>query len=182
MHPRAVCSRPSAADQSAEDEEDINCETSSLFLLAMCDKRQQELPGVARLVSCGGRCRWRGRCRCRSASAKEHHGSTMHPGMQRWSRRGLCEGRGWPPSIRLVLAPAWHRPGVSFCPQLQLMQPARGLGGSWGGCQALAAATGSFRAWKRNGCGVSFLPGMRAFALSQRLAERQAPKTKLFGL
>lgn len=38
----------------AEDDEDINCEISSLLVLAMCAMRQQELPGVLLAAPCAG--------------------------------------------------------------------------------------------------------------------------------
>lgn len=85
-----------------------------------------------------------------------------------WEQRDCAQRHGMatiqhPSSLPAGHHPGWHRSDASSCPACPRLQ-LRMLGGE--GCQAW-----TFRAWKRNGCGSSFLPGIRVFTLNQRLAK-----------
>lgn len=120
MQPSAVSSHHSAADRDAEDDKDINCETSSLLALATHGKRQQELLSVVKLAS------GRGRCRRRSASARERHGSaTRGPGCRAGPDGGCAKaGDGHHPARQS--SPAEHRPNLAEarCELLPRLPPA----------------------------------------------------------
>lgn len=180
--PRAVSSHPSAAD--AADDEDINCEISSLFVLATRGARQQELPGGAGLRAS----RLQGLVRGEDAGA-EVPGTGSAAAAPGWSRAGAdgrCAKAGDGHHPARWSLPAEHRPNLAEvrCELLPRLPPAAADAAGEGGSAAAGGAAkhcllsqGPSEKW------VYFIPlWNESFNLKSKAGQETAPKTKPLGL
>lgn len=119
-HHRAVSSHPSVADWGVDDNEDINCEITSLLVLTTGSMRQQGLPGVVKL--------------CVSCLQQPAQGKML-------VQKCLSQGYGAGVDGRCAMSGDGHHPAGWALPaehrtnlaqvRCELMQPDGGLGSCW---------------------------------------------------